>query len=252
MELYRNSLFSDANLQGYWKLENTDDESANNYDLTNTGSVAFSAGKFNNAPTFDGTAKYLSIAGASCANLNISGSQTICFWFKPSGLGDNWRMILGKAKDDLTTGFVFSHYTTNASVSLRIYGLGGGGGYVDGDVTMSNGTWYFICGRFNATAGTVDLFINSTRKGNTSVTGTVTSSASNQFAIGLGGDYSGTGYAKGMIDDVAIFNRALTDTEVSNLYAATLVKTYNALAIASVKTVNGLAIASVKHINKLP
>jgi energy-converting hydrogenase Eha subunit B len=70
--------------------------------------------------------------------------------------------------------------------------------------------------------------------------------------IGAGHDGGNTAasflhFTSGIIDDAAIFSRALSAAEIATWY--TNIKSVNGLAKASVKTINGIAIASVKSFN---
>ena len=76
-------------------------------------------------------------------------------------------------------------------------------------------------------------------------------------------DQSGyTGYGmNGVHDEIGIWSRAITSTEVTTLYnggaglqypfSSSAIKSINGLAKASIKSINGLAIASIKSINGL-
>lgn len=77
-----------------------------------------------------------------------------------------------------------------------------------------------------------------------------------------GGSIQSGWYLNGKIQALGVWSRALSTSEISQLYASgsglqypfsasSSIKTVDGLAIASVKTVNGLAIASVKNINGL-
>lgn len=82
VELGSTYLLNDATLRAYYKLENTDDQTSNNYDLTNNGTTTFAAAKFNNGADFGTTVngvKSLSIA----SDLGVSsGAISISMWVK--------------------------------------------------------------------------------------------------------------------------------------------------------------------------
>ena len=96
-EIRRTALYSDASLQGYWRLE-TDgtDSSANGYNVSGTAPT-YTTGRYGNGGDFEASSsQYLAIAGSSSANLNITGSQTWSAWVKLEGLATNGRIMCRK------------------------------------------------------------------------------------------------------------------------------------------------------------
>jgi hypothetical protein len=81
-ELFTTSLFADASLVAYWRLENTSD-SKGSRTLTNNNTVAFNSAKFNNGA--DGgatnTNKYLSLA-ADTLGMTYTGAKSFSLWLK--------------------------------------------------------------------------------------------------------------------------------------------------------------------------
>lgn len=82
------------------------------------------------------------------------------------------------------------------------------------------GQTYFVAGRFNYLAGSVDLFINGALVSSTASTNWFQSSDDVEpFAAGIGCRGGGaSGYFDGVIDDVRIYHRALTDQDIMNQY----------------------------------
>ncbi|TKJ17492.1 hypothetical protein CEE44_03075 [Candidatus Woesearchaeota archaeon B3_Woes] len=90
--------------------------------------------------------------------------------------------------------------------------------------TYNNGKWHHVIGVFNIDTGTVKFYINGYYMGSTTNTSLTDLDISNaDFLIGslLHINTSGENnadYFKGMIDEVAVWNRELDSTEVSALY----------------------------------
>jgi hypothetical protein len=82
----------------------------------------------------------------------------------------------------------------------------------------SDGTWYHLVGTWDGS--NLKLYVNGTLQATTPVTLTPDTSSS-VLQIGTFPNASGTptGYWDGMIDDVRVYNRAITATEVSTLYS---------------------------------
>ena len=85
------------------------------------------------------------------------------------------------------------------------------------NTTLKLNTWYHVTGVYNATAQTLDVYVNGVLDNGT-LSGTVPSSqfnSSNNLQIGA---FNASGLFRGTIDDVRIYNRALSAQEVKRLY----------------------------------
>lgn len=205
-----------ANLQGLWHLSGTTDSSVNGYNLTNNNTVTFPAGKFNNAGFFNGTNQSLSIADASCANLEISGSCTLLLWFKPSTLTGS---IICKGKLSNESARKFHTFIDTNKLRVIHAGL-----TTNQDITNSSilsiGQWY--CGIFvyDSSAGFIKLWING-KQDRLAASGSATDSNA-PFTIAcdtFGGGDTQSGFFNGQVDEVAVYSRAWSDKEVKDYYA---------------------------------
>ncbi len=215
VELSTLPLASDANLQGYWKLEaNGNDSGPNGYNLTANGSPSFVTGKFGNAVDLESTSSQnLSIADGSCPNLEISGSKTWMCWFKPESIST--QVILGKVTGASGVQIFFT------TTYIQFYHNGTAtNGTVSSSAPLIAGQWYHVAGIYDSSAGKLRLYLNGVLVSEVTATGT-SSDGNSPFYIGRNDEGN---YFDGIIDDVAIFNRALTDAEVSTLYNSQIKK----------------------------
>ena len=98
-------------------------------------------------------------------------------------------------------------FTTNFGGTLRV---------ITGSTQYNFGTWYHVLG-VHDTTGTLQLYVNG-EKDNTPVGGAaITGSMTNNLYIGK----MSTEAFNGLIDDVHIYNNALTKTEIQQMYAQT-------------------------------
>lgn len=215
-ELNNTYLVDDSNLQGYWRLESDGtDTSSNSYTLTGVNTPAHAAGLFGNG--FDAestTPTYYYIADASCANLKITGSFTLLAWVKPESLSASGTVI-SKDPGSATGGYSLTVLSTGA---VRVV-------YRDGTDTqlldsntgwVATGGWYFVAGVFDTTANTLTVYSNGQYKVETGNT-TDPADTTENFAIGV--RYTGTASPfDGIIDDAAVFDRALSVDELNSLY----------------------------------
>jgi len=207
---------SDGNLQGYWKGENANDSSPNGYNLTNTGSVSFSSGKFGNGMVFNGS-NYLSIANGSCPNLAMTGSRTFCAWIYPTTVtsGANYTIISKQGSANTYRGY--SLYLNNGTVArFEVYPIGGATPSISSDAIISGNTWYFIAGVYDSANSLLKVYIND-KCWQTSASSTSTD-AGVSFKIGANETGGVNNYFYGTIDDVAAFDRALTHDELLSIY----------------------------------
>jgi len=208
-EINTNRFLNDANLQGYWRLNgNANDTSSNGYNLTNNNSVTYTTGKFSDAGSFNGTDQYLSILDASAPNLEITQDQTWSCWIYPDVMPQNGKRIMGKRLNGKKS-ILFS----SAAPRYELAGLSTNEN-VTSTISLTAGNWYHIVGVYDSTNTKLKIFVNGIK---TEVTASGSATDTNDiFSIGAEG--SNGQYFDGLIDDVAIFNRALTDAEIQEIY----------------------------------
>lgn len=85
--------------------------------------------------------------------------------------------------------------------------------------SINNNIWHHLVGTYDGS--TVKLYIDGTSAGSTAEAGTgVIYYQPGGIAIGRDGDNPGK-YFSGLIQDVRIYNRALSDSEINTLYKLT-------------------------------
>ena len=180
------------NLQAFYKLSDTSDSSGNNRTLTNNGNVSFASGKIGNAAVFDGS-NYFS----SDVSLDMSQSGSISFWVKLNDVS-GWQTILGGTGLNIGVDPTNSQLFVNDFSSMPQL-------FVNG-YTLDN-SWVHLT--IVADASDLKVYFN----------GTSNATASNGLGyptINIGG--TGNENFIGSIDAVGIWNRALSDAEVAELY----------------------------------
>lgn len=214
-ELYYTPLFQDSALKGYWRLENANDSSPSGYNLTAVNTPTVTTGLFGNAYTFQGaSSQYMTIANASCPDLEISGDQTWICWYKKTSGSDH--SVIGKTLGSDPTNKKKRIYINNTNNPT--FNMAGVTDLVSTE-SISNGSWYMLAGIYDRTNTTIKIWVNAVKTEQTKSAAATATGA--PFAIGRDGDYSN--YANGIIDEVMIFNRALTDDEITRYYNGSLV-----------------------------
>ena len=212
----------------YWRFDEgygttAYDESDNSNDLTIVSAPAWVNGAWPNknqkylgkALDYDGSADYSYVADT--ASLSITGDLTISAWIKPEAVaGETLYDIAGKW-DSNGLVFFYSYLLAQYGDEIRMYISSNSNYKTTSAVNLLVGNWYHIVGVYNATAQTVTIYVNGKEEAGT-VTGTIPSSlsdSSNRFHVGA--EYSSStaqNFYNGTIDEVKVYNYALTTDEV--------------------------------------
>lgn len=217
VELINSSLFTDANLTAYYRLENgaltTDSKGSNT--LTNTNSVSDGTGIFGGAADFGtpNTTKNLTVTSA--LGLTSSGAKTYLFWYKLSA--DITSGAYGIMQHTIA-GLNINHFITyeynGGTRRLQFTRLKQGVGQdtLNYNVTLGTG-WNMICFTYDGT--NIKGSVNNSAQGSFGSTGG-NAGGGNGFVMGV--DTLGN-YTPGLIDDMAVFSRDLSATEITNHYS---------------------------------
>ncbi len=131
--------------------------------------------------------------------------MTLEAWVNPTTVNGNWRDVIYKGNDN----YYLEATSTNASKPDA--GLIAGGSYADayGSAALTANSWSYLAETYDGT--TVRLYVNGTQVASTAHTGSI-STSTNPLQIG-GDSLYGQNFA-GMIDEVRIYNTALTPTQI--------------------------------------
>lgn len=183
----------------------TADVSGHNHTGTLQNGTAWNTtGKYNNSLTFDGVDDVVDIGNPS--TLNLTSSFTLSAWVYPTNLSGD-RDIITKVSSSSDY-----HLQTTNTGQVQV-GFSNGGSWYSATTTTSLplNTWTFVAGVFDDTNNTLTVFINGAQSAQgTNITATPQSST-NPVHVGMG--WGGQNW-NGRIDDVRIYNIALTQTEI--------------------------------------
>ncbi len=213
------SLISDSGLKALCRLEPGGtflrDISNNTLTLTNNNSVAQDSGAFGGAANFGvvNTNKNLSVSN----DLGITnGAITISLWVKLNTeiAADQWSFCFkGDGGTHVTYGIIYEYNAGIRRVGFQRIreGVAGDGPYYN--IALGTSNWYHLVMTYDGS--NVRGYLNGALVGGpTSSSGNGSAGGSDKFTIG--GEASW--YASCMIDDVSIFNRALTAAEIETIY----------------------------------
>jgi len=155
--------------------------------------------------TLNGTTQYVNIPDDTAIGFN--GDISISAWFYLDNVS-GFKSIVGK-RDGGGTNYVF--YVSSAALAS----YDGSSVRTDTGTTLSTGQWYH--GVLVIDSGTSTTFYVNNSLSSTVASSTITY---NDAALQIGFDGVGS-YFDGYIDDVAIYNRILSSSEVGDLYGGT-------------------------------
>lgn len=197
-------------LVAHYSMENNvQDISGNGHDGTAVGEPSFVAGIDGMALELDGTEDYVDCGNS--ADFDITDEVTLSAWVKTSDCGnEEHNPFVGKGDHS----YAIKHSTGNA-IQFFIYD----GQWIEANVSVDdsfNDDWHHVAGTYNGSE--LKTFIDGGLNATTAHVGDIDSSTNN-LTIGTNSEEDGR-YYEGSIDEVRIYNRALTDGEI--LYIADL------------------------------
>ncbi len=205
-------------LVGHWTFDEDDMAGALAYDRSTsfaTGTLTNGpvrvAGRIGQALNFDGGDDYVDIG--TPASLSLSGPMSVCAWINGKNLGGSNAIF----SNEFGGGSQYTFETFTSGANLHFYWIGAGGleEFFTGDILTDN-RWYHTCA-VRISDSNVKIYLDAVEQSvtNSGASGIPASAA--DTAIGREGLLN-AGYFRGSIDDVRIYNRALSADEIKRLY----------------------------------
>lgn len=200
-----------SGLVAYWRLDDASGTSAvdsvasNNGTLTNVG---WSSGKLNGGANFTSTNGSINAPDAF-----YSDAFSVCAWIYPTSFtGDNQGIVIKRS-----AGNEWWFYASNATVTFLSWtGASNIVTRADSPAPATLNAWSHVCGVQQGAGKVSYVYVNGVP-----TTGSTQSSPSNDttslISIGSGAGITSRTFA-GTIDEVGIWNRALSANEVATLY----------------------------------
>jgi glucose/arabinose dehydrogenase/PKD repeat protein len=196
---------------------------ASGHGLTGTlsGGATWSVGKYGTAVNLDGSDDFVNLANPT--GLQLTGSMTVSAWVNSAAFPAADAAIVSK-RAGTEVGYQLDTTTDRGprTVGFKLTSSSGSNMMRYGATTLQLNTWYHVAGVYDATARTMNVYLNG-QLDNGSLVGTVTATqqnSANNVNIGRRGT---SGYAfNGRIDDTRIYNRALSAAEIQTDMATQL------------------------------
>jgi hypothetical protein len=203
-------------LVGYWSFNEATSTQAGDFSgRGNAGTLisgpTWTTGKQGGSITFDGVDDYVQLDGT---NLSFPNQTfTVSFWYKNTSANSGWLIanaVVGGGWGISNSGYVFLKNAANNQSR-----------FVPA-VSIADGTWKYITyvittNTTTAAAQSVTMYVNGVAAGG-AFDGVTTYNPSTFLYFGARGNGVPSDFSNGSIDEVRIYNRGLTATEITNLY----------------------------------
>jgi hypothetical protein len=182
-------------------------------DSSGTGNTGFissatwtTSGRYGRALSFDGTSSMITVNDS--ASLDLTNGMTLEAWVKPSSL-TGWRTIL--YKENPGVGLSWSLYASDSNAPPAVYSATDGNlwRHVTGTAMLTLNAWTHVAGTYNGS--TLKIYVNGVMVKSVAATGNMPIT---EGPLRIGGHSLSSQFFKGLIDEVRIYSRALSQTEI--------------------------------------
>jgi len=205
-----------AGLVSYYRLDGTTGDVIDElglYNGTNNGATRNIAGKINKSFDFElDDADDVDLGHAT--NLEMTGDMSVSGWFKAESMTSighplisnhrysNFGWALG-VYDKKPTFFGYAEPGINTMNAI-------------GEADLNTLTWYHLVGRINASH--ISVWVNGVENASVATGGNYFDSSTDKTYIGDTTVHGGWDNFDGLIDEIGVWNRSITDAEISDLY----------------------------------
>ena len=238
----------DPDLVGLWHMDGDwGDSSGNGNNGIPYNGVMFSSTDKKvgtQAGIFNGTNSYVSVPNST--SLNIINSMTVELWAKSNINWDahtNWTFLVNKRNENYS-GYGIYIDSNNPRVVFSIINTAGVGYYAPSPNLLPN-TWYHIVGTYDGS--NIKIYINGQLQNSVPASGTISTNTLN-LEIGRWRDVYRE-YFNGLIDEVAIYKRALSATEIQEQYRTYAVNSPTVNPVTSPTATSTITLSGTKPAN---
>jgi glucose/arabinose dehydrogenase/chitodextrinase len=182
------------------------DASGNGNTGTISGATWTPSGRYGAALSFNGTSNLVVIPGST--SLNVSTAMTLSAWIQPTVAQGGWRTIMQR---EVNAYFLNASNDTGA---LRPAGGGtfnGGVNWVGGPTASPVSAWTHVALTYDGAM--LRLYVNGVQAAALAQTGSIETPST---PLRIGGNVPYGEYFQGLIDEVRVYNRALSAAEIQS------------------------------------
>jgi len=204
--------FSTGKLVGWWKFDETEgrvaaDSGGSGHGGTLVGDPAWTQGAIGGALELDGDGDYVDL-GVSL-DFDATSQITVAAWVKVTALDVDWQAIVTKGD----TAWRLSRSQGN---NLHFACTGMWPEWVHGTADVNDGQWHHVAGVYNGTE--LRLYVDGRLDASASASGLINV---NEYPVTIAENAEHPGREwNGLIDDVRLYNHALSAAEIKTLHEA--------------------------------
>ena len=179
---------------------------------TLTNGASWAAGKYVGAVSLDGIDDYVDLGNPTA--LRLTGSMTVSAWINSSAFpGDDAPVV---SKRGGSVGFQLDTTIDSGprKVGFKLTSSTGADMIRYGTTPMQTNTWYHIAGVYDAVTATLNVYLNGQVEAGAQVGDVTSTQLDSAQNVLIGRRWNGSDLFNGRIDDVRIYDRALTAAEI--------------------------------------
>jgi len=211
-------------LVGYWNFDegsgaSAADSSGNGTAGTLMNGPAWVTGKIVQALSFNGSSQYVSLP-SNPSSLDITGALTLSAWVNETANPTARTVVISKGDPALLYQYELTG-STNGHVNFSVCNSVGclTSGTYTSSTLFSPGAWHHVVGTYDGNGNAI-MYVDGTNVQAVS-SSTMTALKSGVSGVWIGGLPASSRDFNGTVDDVRIYNRALSASDVAELYAYT-------------------------------
>jgi hypothetical protein len=179
------------------------DATGNGLNGTITGATHTTSGKFGAALSFNGTNNVVTVADN--AKLDLTKGMTLEAWVRPSTLSGSRPVIIKERSD----GPAYGMYANTSTNNPAAYAAASGSQNIRGTAQLPLNAWHHLATTYDG--ATLRLYVDGVQVASRAIAGSISVSSG---ALRIGANSVWGHWFAGLIDEVRIYNRALSATEL--------------------------------------
>ncbi len=202
---------------------NANDISGNGNNATANGGVTYNVGKVGQAIRFDGTSGFVKANASSSLNVGASSGMTIETWFNPASTATQSPIVEWNTGSSVGTHF-WSSVTSQGGVAGNLYvnltDTGGSNHILQSGAVVTANTFQHVAVTYDKTTGNAVLYCNGAIVAQQNLGIFTPRTSYDLYLAHRPGGGPAVVYAQGSLDEVSIYSRALSPSEIRDQFYA--------------------------------